>query len=561
MNGGWVLEDEVLRKLGAALLALPVLMRIYLPLLAPRGAAGRLVVGGVAGSLIAAVAIAGLPPARSVAVPTADRAQPVAAELLDTVTTGHPLGTPFRFAFDAAMDPASVAAALRIAPDTAVSFSWSADGRTLTIKPVAHWASDTLYAVSVSDAARAVDGAPLARQLRAVILTASAGTAAISATHLSGASARLDTEFRITLDRPAPADAVRVALRIDPQVDGTLAAGSEAGTYVFTPTTPLEPGTRYRVSLDALKDADGVAFAAPPTLVVSTVESPGVVRFRPRNGSADIAQNARLSVRFTDRMDKASTAHVFTVTANGAPVKGTVDWAEQQRVLVFQPAAALPYGAKVVMTVGTGARSRAGVALDAAASGTFTVVPKPKPAPKKAAPRPASRPAPRPAPKPINHSGGGGAVSGTWAAVEAYYLKLMNCTRTGGWVTSGGACSSPGGRSVAPLWQDAGISAKVTRPYAKLLASRGLCDHFVGGTPGDRLSRAGYRSYRWAENLGCRSGNPYSAVLGSHLFFQSEKPYNGGHYRNLMNAAYDRVGIGVWVSGGRVRVAIDFYHP
>ncbi len=30
---------------------------------------------------------------------------------------------------------------------------------------------------------------------------------------------------------------------------------------------------------------------------------------------------------------------------------------------------------------------------------------------------------------------------------------------------------------------------------------------------------------------------------------------------NLMNSAYDRVGIGVWVSGGRVRLVIDFYHP
>jgi hypothetical protein len=28
-----------------------------------------------------------------------------------------------------------------------------------------------------------------------------------------------------------------------------------------------------------------------------------------------------------------------------------------------------------------------------------------------------------------------------------------------------------------------------------------------------------------------------------------------------MNAKYDRVGLGVWVAGGRVRLVIDFYHP
>jgi uncharacterized protein YkwD len=139
----------------------------------------------------------------------------------------------------------------------------------------------------------------------------------------------------------------------------------------------------------------------------------------------------------------------------------------------------------------------------------------------------------------------------------------MNCTRLGGTVTSGGDCSSPGGRDAAPLTLSAGISDKVARPYAKLLATRGECSHFIGGNPGDRLRRAGYTNYTWAENLGCRSGNPYSAVLASHRYFQSERSWSpqGGHYVNLMNRKYDRVGIGVWVSSGRVRLVIDFYHP
>jgi uncharacterized protein YkwD len=157
-------------------------------------------------------------------------------------------------------------------------------------------------------------------------------------------------------------------------------------------------------------------------------------------------------------------------------------------------------------------------------------------------------------------TGGGGAASGSWAAVEAYYLRLMNCTRTGGWVTGSGACSSPGGRNVAPLTLSSAISTHVSRPYARLLATRNACSHFIGGTPGDRLRAAGFRGYNWGENIGCRSAaSPYKSVLGTHLFYQSEKSYNGGHYRNLMNAGFQRVGIGVWVSGGRVRLVIDFY--
>jgi uncharacterized protein YkwD len=157
-------------------------------------------------------------------------------------------------------------------------------------------------------------------------------------------------------------------------------------------------------------------------------------------------------------------------------------------------------------------------------------------------------------------SGGSAVGGGTWAAVETYYLGLMNCTRTGGWVTSTGACSSPGGRNVAPLKLDSGISSKVSRPYARKLAINNECSHFIGGNPGTRLRAAGYTSYRWAENIGCRSGSARAAVLATHLFYQSEKSTGGGHYVNLMNPAYDRVGIGVWVSGGRVRLVVDFYH-
>src|SRR6185312_14623341 len=208
-----------------------------------------------------------------------------------------------------------------------------------------------------------------------------------------------------------------------------------------------------------------------------------------------------------------------------------IRWAENDTVLVFTPASPLPYGATVSIDVAAGARSVTGVALATLSHATFTTT----------TAKPSITPAKPTAPRPITTTTAVGG--GSWAGVETYYLGLMNCTRTGGWVTSSGACSSPGGRNVAPLKLDAGISSKVSRPYAKRIAVGADCSHFIGGNPGDRLRRAGYTSYRWAENIGCRSGNPRAAVLATHLFYQSEKSYGGGHYVNLMNSMYDRVGI------------------
>jgi uncharacterized protein YkwD len=129
-------------------------------------------------------------------------------------------------------------------------------------------------------------------------------------------------------------------------------------------------------------------------------------------------------------------------------------------------------------------------------------------------------------------------------------------------VTSSGGCDSPGGRDVAPLWIDAGISASVSRPYAKYLASTGICSHFADGNPGTRLRRAGYDSYKWAENISCpKDMNVMDLMVYTQQYFQDEKSYNGGHYVNLMNPLYDRVGIGVWVANGRAEIVIDFYRP
>jgi uncharacterized protein YkwD len=252
-------------------------------------------------------------------------------------------------------------------------------------------------------------------------------------------------------------------------------------------------------------------------------------------------------------MDIAATRAAFNATAGANRLVGTVRFAENDTVLVFQPRATLPAGQRISVSVGAGARSRTGLPIAAAASISFTTAGTAKPRPGQ--PPPATgKPVPIPKPPPS-------AGSGSWVAVEAYYLSLMNCTRTGGWVTSSGACSSPGGRAVAPLRLDAGISSRVSRPYARLLATHGDCSHFMDGNPGNRLSRAGYRSYVWAENIGCPSGNPRSGAVAVQLFFQSEKSSLGGHYVNLMNPKYDRVGIGVWVVAGRVRIVIDFYHP
>jgi uncharacterized protein YkwD len=290
------------------------------------------------------------------------------------------------------------------------------------------------------------------------------------------------------------------------------------------------------------------------------------VRFRPLAGTEDVSRGLPVSVRFTMPMDRAATTAAFSVEVNGKEVAGKVAFAENDTVLVFDPAATLPYEATVIMRVGAGARAADGTPLDRPRAARFTVAAKPEPEPTpEPTPKPGSggnaNPTPRPGSKPVVTR----PTSSGWLAAEKYLLSLLNCTRGGGWVLADGSCSEPGGSGIAPLKYDAGISDAVARPYAKRLAGSGVCSHFYGGgSPGDRLRSAGYTSYHWAENIGCHYyPDPRDQAVALVRFYQSEKFWSpvGGHFVNMMNRAYDRAGVGFWVSGGNANFVVNFYRP
>jgi uncharacterized protein YkwD len=550
-----------LRKIAAAALAVPVLAILYLPILTRRSVAARV---GLVASVGVIVLVAALGLSRPVATTATQPAPPITAlpdSAFRSIAGATDLHAAVAITFSETMDPRSVAESLTVTPATEVRLSWDASGTVLTVRPAGHWAAGRYYTITVDPGTLAAAGRPMSGNVQAAFVTRAETSGRIAATRRAGEAVSIASGFRITFDHDVPLASVQAALQISPAVAGQLVADTDgsqvvatsARGFTFFPAASLAGGATYRLSLGPLVDADGadVATIAPATLTTSA--APRIVRVRPADGTTHVDRSASLSVRFSESMNHPTTKAAMTVTASGKPVKGTYVFAESSTVLVFKPSAKLPAGSHITVTIAATATSAHGVPLQAARS--FTV---------KTAPKAASRTATGGTSSGSTSGGssGGSAVGGgSWGAVETYYLRLMNCTRTGGWVTSTGTCSSPGGRNVAPLRLDAGISTHVSRPYAKKLAVGGWCDHFIGGTPGDRLRAAGYTSYIWAENLGCRSGNPYSAVLGSHLYFQSEKPYNGGHYVNLMNSAYDRVGIGVWVYAGRVRLVVDFYHP
>jgi hypothetical protein len=464
----------------------------------------------------------------------------------------YTIDAPYILQFSKPMNQGSVADALEISPQVAVRLIWDASGKQLSVTPATAWEPFTTYGVEISQKAMDQSGIQLNKPVEGAFMTGALTSARIAATIMSGELVSPNSSFQITFTRPVKLATVEARLLIDPPATGVIVGDdpTDAASQVFTFTPEgLSGNTKYTISFDneGAYDAAGIALLPVIPLTVTTTDAPDVIRFRPQDGANTTDPNQVVSVRFNMPMDRASTAAAFSVTVNGRAVRGRISWAEDDTVLVLDPSGQLPIGSTVTMKVTTKALSKTGLHLKGTVTGQFGV----------------RKPTVRRIPWL-----GGTQTNSPWYASEVYYFKLTNCTRTGGWVTGSGDCSS-NTRHVMPaqgaLRLDAGLSA-VARRYSQLQADRGVLTHYLDGTnPHQRLVAAGYPSATWGENLGSPPTYNAAGMIKVEVFFQNEvrcdwgRRCEFGHYRNIMHPYFRRIGVGVWVSRGRVRVTSEFY--
>ena len=273
---------------------------------------------------------------------------------------------PYVLAFTEPMNQGSVAASLTIKPAAAVRLSWDAAGETLSIAPASYWKPFTTYAVDVAASAMDQSGMQLGSAVTAGFTTGALTSGEITATIVSDGNVAPTSAFQLTFSSPVKLATVQARLSISPVVTGTITGDDptdvSSQVFTFTPDDILASATAYTVSFDNSNatDSAGVALLPVPSLQVQTLAAPEVLKFRPLNGHTTADPNQVLSVRFTVPMSHASTAAAFAVTVNGKRVRGSISWAENNTVLVFDPNGKLPLNATVTMHVATTARSITG---------------------------------------------------------------------------------------------------------------------------------------------------------------------------------------------------------
>ncbi len=282
-----------MRKLAATALALPVLATLYVPLLLRRSIALRLALGiGLVGLVGLGIFALTSPRATTATVPS-----PVSpldsSSFAEAVDADHGLHAPATIQFANPMDKASVAAALTVDPVTPYTTSWDSAGKTLTISPQHMWQAGTYYTIKVAQTAHEVAGQALAQPAHALFSTRAPTAAHLALTHPAAGGASPATGFTVSFDGAVTPQSPDALLAISPTVSGSLVdlTTDDAGTTVtFQPDQPLAADTSYTIAVQGgLLDSDGANVVVPLPLRIKTAVAPGIVRFRPLNGAANVS--------------------------------------------------------------------------------------------------------------------------------------------------------------------------------------------------------------------------------------------------------------------------------
>ncbi len=544
-----------MRQPAAAVLEVPAAGFKYLSRFVSRSFKLQMALVSSAIALLVSGLLVGLPTSQVDAKGPTPYDPPVPTAVNSDITSNVTVDAPYVLEFTRPMNEGSVADSLTIKPVVPVKLVWDSGAETLSITPAPNWAPFTSYSIQVSGSAMDQSGMQLGTPVSASFMTGALTSGKIAATVVVDNLVAPTSEFQITFSRPVKLATIQARLSISPAITGVITGDDptdvSSQVFTFTPDDILAGATSYTVSFDnnAATDAAGSALLPVAPLTVQTMAAPEVVRFRPKDKGTTPDPNQVISIRFSVPMDRASTASSLSVVAGGHAVRGSISWAENDTVLVLDPSATLPVGATVYARISATAKSATGQRLSGAVSASFKVL--------------------KPTVARIPWTGGSvGTKSSPWHAAELNYLRLMNCTRTGGWVTRSGTCSSVAHHSMPAqdaLLFSADITNRVSRPYSKRQAVSGALDHYLGGTtPHSRLAAAGYGGWAWGENLASPPNAGLSGMIDSEIFFQNESHCGSGqcefaHYYNIMAPFFRRAGVGVWVDHGRVRLTIDFY--
>ncbi|WP_445370981.1 Ig-like domain-containing protein [Methylomonas sp. HW2-6] len=242
-----------------------------------------------------------------------------------------------------------------------VSYSVSADGKTVTLTPSAALTASRQYRVYISNWASLTDQA--GNGIGWTYWTFTTGTAndqeapLISGQNIQDGATGIavNSKLRFVLDEAVSPFSLSGSVHLQlngVEVAGTAVLGSDNRTITFTPSSALAVNTEYSIVLDGLYDYIGNRLAAVTSRFTTSSSAtadttgPSVV-ITPASGSTGVSATAPIVFSFNEEIDSTSLDSGIYVQADGfsGNVAGTLS--RNGSIVTFTPLVAFPGNTRI----------------------------------------------------------------------------------------------------------------------------------------------------------------------------------------------------------------------
>ncbi|HNW35960.1 MAG TPA: Ig-like domain-containing protein, partial [Candidatus Ozemobacteraceae bacterium] len=294
-------------------------------------------------------------------------------------SSGIPRNTPIELTFSEAMKRTSVESSVLVTPSSGgLSYAWNADGTILTIKPATGWPADSQITLSIGTNAADSSGNGLAAQFNLAFRSSALQAPELAASIPVSGSTGVGRTAPLTLafTQPMMKSSLTEALSITPAPAAgiSIAWSSDATVATVTPSPSWANAAEITVKLgNAAKSTTGVSLPATATIVFSTsdTEPPAVVSLVPANGATRVSPTASFTISFTEPMNEADVRGAISLSP-AAPGSLRSRMRDSGRQFEFSWSQSLTDLTAYTLTIGTGARDKAGNALLQVVSSRFT---------------------------------------------------------------------------------------------------------------------------------------------------------------------------------------------
>jgi hypothetical protein len=192
-------------------------------------------------------------------------------------------------------------------------------------------------------------------------------------------NARVSATFSAAMELGSLTTATFLVKQGSTPVSGSVAAGADGRTVIFTPASNLAANTVFTGTLTTqAKASAGKGLGADHTWSFTTgtaadKTAPRVSATNPSSNGTGVPINVKIAATFSKAMDPLSLkTATFTVMQGATPVSGTVSYGATGTTVLFTPASSLAGNTTFTAMLTTGVMDLSGNALASAFSWSFT---------------------------------------------------------------------------------------------------------------------------------------------------------------------------------------------